>query len=965
MTDTKPKFPTRFLLVVLALALAAGLLYLLPGADQSETEFVPPKGGYHTAWLVAGPYSAPVTDLEEQPLAREEAPFGTSKWRLETSAESMIKLATVPEGTKVEKQSLYYAAGTLLSKAGGKRNLLLSAFGKSRVRLNGKWLGNSSVNPELGTHEIEVDVQLEKGANPVLIETSTNAGNAMLFFCLRRRVEKGGEEGLFGAALEDAPETMSLAIKSRNSVEQRKLLAETLWLARDRFSVWGDPGDTITLKLVRGGSAPLPEESLTVTVTARPKGASSDTPLTSRTLEARQLLSSPLELKVTLPAGNFVQTECSAKVSDAVSGELLASRSVRFYSHRGIRSASLELETRARAIAGKLGLGMNKVALAMLKAEKCRLKLLGFGAGEGKARAALAELDAGEQALAAAGKGLDPLADQIGWIERAYWCGTDGSPQPYRLNVPRRMADPAQQQGGKIPLVVYLHGYVPSHNKHQWVEWNEISDLATLADKIDGAMLLAPFGRSNTDFVSIGEVDVLRAIRETCAKYPIDTDRIYLYGYSMGGYGAYALATHYPDMFAGVVVMAARPEPYYLEQQAMIGRPRARQPVYKGFCLDVDNPSELALNLRTLPTMIYHATRDGMVPIESTRKMVVDLKNMKSPVFYRELDGDHYACFEVMSDPAHMRTLLGLRRRKPTRSVRLRTYSPRYGRMHWARVAMLTTWTRPAGLFVSHDGQGHVSVEAINVREFTLKGIPAPKGLKLTGAKGYEINALQRNPEKQPNVWDIRARLRSAPREGRWRKNAKLPGPMKEACNTPFIVVYDRPAPKAAAGAAIDPDSSEAKAHRFAREWEIFAKGRPSVKCERDLTPAEKSGKSIILFCTPSKSKLLAEAAATLECLLSDTEFEIAGRKAALNAERGLVLTRPSPWAPGKDRYLVVCTGLFYGESAAENHKLDLVPDFIVFTPGKEGEGEPPAVLAGYFDSDWKASAKLVEVFKR
>ncbi|MHC4917904.1 MAG: hypothetical protein ACYTGB_20705, partial [Planctomycetota bacterium] len=155
-----------------------------------------------------------------------------------------------------------------------------------------------------------------------------------------------------------------------------------------------------------------------------------------------------------------------------------------------------------------------------------------------------------------------------------------------------------------------------------------------------------------------------------------------------------------------------------------------------------------------------------------------------------------------------------------------------------------------------------------------------------------------------------------------------------------------------------------ALAWRFAREWETFAKGLPPVRSEKELSDEEKKTKTIILFCRPSRSALLREAGPTLECKLSDTEFEIAGQKAALGADRGVVLTRPSPWAAKKDRYLVVCTGLFYGEHAADNHKLDLVPDFIVFTPGKEGEGESPAVLAGYFDSDWKADASLVETFK-
>jgi len=985
MTDTGPNLPRRLLIAALLIAALAGSIWMIRGSGApAATEFLPPRGGYHTAWLVAGPLDKPLPEPQKLAGIAEKTEVGGARWRLVTAGQNMVTLAgkpwtaegppdpAQPAGENADRPArtagVFYAAGSLLSKGGGRRSLLLRTLGECRVWVNGKPVGTSRLHPELGVHEIDADLELKAGANPIIVETRSKSGSAVLLCCLRREAGKASDDRLFGRDFEAAPETMALSISGRSELERMKLLASTMWLTRDRFSVWADPGDELTLRVVRGGSAPRVTGSLTVEICAR-HGASADAkPLCSRTQQAAGLLKDPLELKVKLPAGDAVEITCQANLSETGSRRLLVERSMRFYSNLGIESAAQRLEKRALEAGRRLG--MDNVALAILKAEKCRLILLGFGAGESKAQAALEELKSGKQALAAAEKQVDPLANRVGWLERAYWCPTDGSAQPYRLNVPRRLTDPAEQQGARLPLVVYLHGYVPGHNKHQWVEWSEVSDLARAAEELGGAILLAPFGRSNTDFVSIGEVDVLRAIEETCRHYPVDRRRIYLYGYSMGGYGAYTLATHFPDRFAGLLILAARPEPYYLERQALVGKPRARQPVYKGYCLDVDNPSGLAVNLLTVPTMVVHATRDAMVPIAGTRDMVVKLKNMKAPVKYLEVEGDHFAGFDLMSKREPMQWLLSRKLRSDHASLRLRTFSPRFGKLHWARIDLIDRWTGPADLEVSHDNQGRVTVTASNVREFTLKDIPAPGGLKPVGFEKYVINAIQRDPEKHPDRWDIRAMLRSAPREGRWRKTAALCGPMKEACNTPFIVVYDRPAAKTETSAVngmrldVDPESTEGKARIFAREWEVFAKGRPTVKCEKDLTPEEKAGKSIILFCTPSRSRLLAEARPTLECSLTDGEFAIAGRKAPLGPERGLVLTRPNPWAPDRNRYLVICTGLLYGRDAAENHKLDLIPDFIVFTAGKEGEGEPPAVLAGYFDTDWKADPKLVEVFK-
>ena len=48
------------------------------------------------------------------------------------------------------------------------------------------------------------------------------------------------------------------------------------------------------------------------------------------------------------------------------------------------------------------------------------------------------------------------------------------------------------------------------------------------------------------------------------AKYPIDPDRIVLYGFSMGGAGAWSIGSHYPDLWAAVQPGAGFAETYQL-----------------------------------------------------------------------------------------------------------------------------------------------------------------------------------------------------------------------------------------------------------------------------------------------------------------------------------------------------------------------------------------------------------------
>ena len=85
-------------------------------------------------------------------------------------------------------------------------------------------------------------------------------------------------------------------------------------------------------------------------------------------------------------------------------------------------------------------------------------------------------------------------------------------------------------------------------------------------------------------------------IPAVAGQYPIDEDRIYLTGISMGGYGTWMTAIHYPDRFAAIAPICGGGEPG--EASAL---------------LDV-------------PVWTFHGAKDPVVPVSETEKMVQALK---------------------------------------------------------------------------------------------------------------------------------------------------------------------------------------------------------------------------------------------------------------------------------------------------------------------------------------------------
>ncbi|MCL4562487.1 MAG: alpha/beta fold hydrolase [Chloroflexi bacterium] len=90
-------------------------------------------------------------------------------------------------------------------------------------------------------------------------------------------------------------------------------------------------------------------------------------------------------------------------------------------------------------------------------------------------------------------------------------------------------------------------------------------------------------------------------------RYPIDPERIYLTGLSMGGFGAWALAAYNPQRFAALAVVCG-------------GNPWS------------DGFDEHIQTIRHIPLWVFHGAKDDTVPLSASEKMVEALKSLGADV---------------------------------------------------------------------------------------------------------------------------------------------------------------------------------------------------------------------------------------------------------------------------------------------------------------------------------------------
>ena len=132
----------------------------------------------------------------------------------------------------------------------------------------------------------------------------------------------------------------------------------------------------------------------------------------------------------------------------------------------------------------------------------------------------------------------------------------DDSNQPYAIYVPRSL-----EPGRRYPLVVSLHSEESNHRLNlrqifgvpaRFGE-SDTEDMRFFPVVRDpGYIVACPLARGSMGYQGIAEKDVYDMLADVKSRLPVDDDRIYLTGISMGGGGALWLALTRPDIWAAV-----------------------------------------------------------------------------------------------------------------------------------------------------------------------------------------------------------------------------------------------------------------------------------------------------------------------------------------------------------------------------------------------------------------------------
>ncbi|MGH7142667.1 MAG: prolyl oligopeptidase family serine peptidase [Planctomycetota bacterium] len=567
-----------------------------------------------------------------------------------------------------------------------------------------------------------------------------------------------------------------------------------------------------------------------------------------------------------------------------------------------------------------------------------------------------------DQARFAAEKaGQFPFAGRTGYSEQAYVAPQDGSLQPFLVYIPADY-NPAQA----YPLVVYLHGYVPSYVPHDWIDLSQIPEFVAVMER-QNCLFVVPFARSNTDFLQVGEQDVLAAIDQMEQHYNVDRHRVYLYGYSMGGSGVYTMATHYPQVFAAGVVLSGRTN-YYLWHPL----PKAKTPRFEQVMISRDNPIEQAGNLLHFPMQIHHGQQDMAVSIRHTREMQTVMDGLHLTYDVHEYpQGTHFLGVDILGRDEPVQFLLKYHRTPADDDAcSIKTWSSKFGRRNRFSIQMTDDPTQPAEFAAHWDGATLVIEKWSNVAAAAVDGLSdLRKTLKLQTPQGLQLHLDWRAPN-DPNAPLGQAADRlvlspaAAPVSAKeiddptsLLKTPDLAGTVEDAFNGPFLFTYGT------AGDAAAADLNRKRAEAWAQDWFNFAKGHAQVLPDTAITDDLAATHNLILVGSPETHAYWKKIQPQLPIPVAANKVTLAGHTVDLAADKGFMYIYPNP--EHHQHYVVLQTGVRYGLSLPVNHKLDLFPDFEIYAaktiPDQDGINIP--LLAGFFTNRWTVDPKFIDTF--
>ncbi len=535
-----------------------------------------------------------------------------------------------------------------------------------------------------------------------------------------------------------------------------------------------------------------------------------------------------------------------------------------------------------------------------------------------------------------------------GFVRLAYIDDVDGSPQFCRAYLPAGY-DPAK----KWPLVIQLHGYNPANPVY--VRW-WAADVRHAGSDMEfpgqqGVIYVEPHGRGNTQYLGMGDKDILHVIAEAKRLFNVDEDRIYLTGDSMGGWGTWNVASRHPDLFAAIAPVFGGSD-YHAQ---MAEEELAHLTSVERFFNEKSSSWGMADGLLNVPMFVRHGDADQSVNVEYSRWGVRLLQRWGYDVRYQEYPGRGHEALVYQNGTMNIEWFLQHHRNSTPDHVRIRSAELRNASAYWVRVLQAASPLAFMSLDAEIVERNLIRVDSDNILDIELS--PPPKLVDLEKPVNVVWNGVPFAARLHDGTFTLTAKEYHP---STTHKSAQLPGTMTDFTTTPFAVVVGTVSKDTAMAAMC-----RAKASGFIDRWKTWQNQPPRVFADTSITEGDMAKYSLLLVGGTESNLVTAKFASRLPLQISSATITIDGTEFPA-ADAAVQMIYPNPL--NRDRYVLVAAatsvdGMYFNELNPQ--RLSgwdyVITDGRVPTYHQKVSPGQMTLASGMFDYNWRFKTSLVQ----
>jgi predicted esterase len=571
-------------------------------------------------------------------------------------------------------------------------------------------------------------------------------------------------------------------------------------------------------------------------------------------------------------------------------------------------------------------------------------------------------------------KNQTPWLDGSGQKVLGFYSKLDDSPQPYGVEIPEGL----DYQAKKTPMWIWLHGRGDTATDLNFV-YSRLMAKKPGQFQPAGTIVIHPFGRYCNGWKSAGEVDVFESRDDAMKRFNIDSNRVAIAGFSMGGAGAWHLGAHYADQWACVHTGAGFADVKRYQKLTPDKFPVWYEQKLWGF---YDVP-DYARNFLNVPLISYSGEQDAQRDSAEYMMEVLAKEGIKPPHLIGPGMGHKYHPETIKDVQAWIEKAVAKGRELFPDEVHIQTKTPLYGRVKWVNLHGLDESWKDARIDAKVlDGQT-IEIKTSNVCRIVL--YPPPQARKGGGKVKVIVDGAALNLTVGPELPQFENFLSPGPRvpnslcrlikeNGQWRdfgnatpfqhegpeggKPTSHPGLIDTAFMKRFLVVLpDGQSSSTAVDAWVKTESEH-----FLTRWRSLMRGDLRVVKASEIKDIFEEGKTqgLILWGTPESNACIKAVLGGLPLTWDAKKVGMKSKDSFDAATHVPVLAYPALKSAGFE--VVINSGLTFREAHDKTNSLQnpKLPDWALLdiTQAPSAESAGKVVAADFFDDRWQVKTK-------